>query len=86
VFARASGRLLERLGVRDGDHVALERTPHAEHGDLAAVADLSGRSALWRVYPEGEVLRLSTGDPAQARRTTPRPIVHGVVVGVLRKF
>jgi SOS-response transcriptional repressor LexA len=85
-WARVHGALLEGLGVRHDDHVALERTDRAEHGDLAAVADPSGRAALWRVYPEGRRLRLSTGDPAHARTTGPDPRVHGVVVGVLRKF
>ena len=86
VLARVAGSLLEPLGVRDGDHVALERTDRAEHGDLAAVLDPWGRSALWRVYAEGDALRLSTGDPAHARRTGPHPRVQGVVVGILRKF
>jgi SOS-response transcriptional repressor LexA len=86
VFARVAGALLEPLGIRHGDHVALERTDRAEHGDLAAVVDGSGRAALWRVYPEGDALRLSTGDPAHARRTGPSPRIQGVVVGVLRKW
>jgi SOS-response transcriptional repressor LexA len=86
VLARVDGALLSSLGVRHGDHVALERADRAEHGDLAAVVDASGRAALWRVYPEGDALRLSTGDPAQSRRTAPHPRVQGVVVGVLRRF
>lgn len=86
VLARVGGALLASLGVRHGDHVAMERTDRAEHGDLAAVVDASGRAALWRVYPEGDALRLSSGDPAHSRRTGPNPRVQGVVVGVLRKF
>ena len=85
-FARVRGALLESLGVREGDHVALWRADVAEHGDLAAVADPGGRAALWRVYPESERLRLSTGDPAQARTACAGARVRGVVVGVLRKF
>ena len=91
-LARVSGARLERLGVRDGDHVALLRRDAAEdglgagHGDLAAVVGDDGRAALWKVYPEGETLRLSTGDPAWSRRTGPRPRVQGVVVAILRKF
>ena len=78
--------LLASLGVRDGDHVALWRSDAAEHGDLAAVADVGGRAALWRVYPEGDRLRLSTGDPVNARTTRAGARVRGVVVGVLRRF
>ena len=85
-FARVSGTLLEPLGVRDGDHVALARRDEAEHGDLAAVVGGDGSAALWKVYPEGESLRLSTGDPVWSRRTIGRARVTGVVVGVLRKF
>lgn len=85
-FARVRGTLLAPLGVRDGDHVALWRSDVAEHGDLAAVADVGGRAALWRVYPEHDRLRLSTGDPAHARTTSAGARVRGVVVGVLRRF
>jgi hypothetical protein len=85
-FARVSGTLLEPLGVRDGDHVALARRDEAEHGDLAAVLGGDGVAGLWKVYPEGESLRLTTGDPIWSRRTNGRPRITGVVVGVLRKF
>ena len=84
-FARIEGGLLEGLGIRDGDHVALERRDSAEHGDLAAVAGPDGRAGLWKVYPEGDRLRLSMGNGA-CRWTGERPRVHGVVVGVLRKW
>ena len=85
-FARVAGSLLDPLGIRDGDHVALARRDEAEHGDLAAVVGSDGEAALWKVYPQGESLRLSTGDPVWSRRTTGRARVTGVVVGVLRKF
>ena len=85
-FARVEGSLLEGLGVRDGDHVALDRRDAVEHGDLAAVVGLDGRAGLWKVYPEGDVLRLSVGDPLYRLRSGDQPRVHGVVVGVLRKF
>jgi SOS-response transcriptional repressor LexA len=84
-FARIEGDLLARHGVRDGDHVALDHRAEAEHGDLAAVVGPDGRAGLWKAYPEGAWLRLSTGDPeVRARLRTPR--VSGVVVAVLRKF
>ena len=85
-FARVRGTLLESLGVRDGDHVALAHRDEAEHGDLAAVIGSDGVAGLWKVYPEGESLRLSTGDPVWTRRTIGRARVTGVVVAVLRKF
>ena len=85
-FALVKGTLLTSLGVHDGDHVALWRSDAAEHGDLAAVADVGGRAALWRVYPERDRLRLSTGDPVHARTTRVGARVRGVVVGVLRRF
>ena len=74
------------LGVRDGDHVALWRRDTAEPGDLAAVLDATGRAGLWRVYPERDELRLTTGDPAYARPSGRRPRVQGVVVAVHRSF
>ncbi len=92
-FAKVAGSSLERAGVRDGDHVALLRRDAADHGDLAAVVGPDGRAALWKVYPEGDVLRLSTGGAPPAKGdgspplvTGPHPRVTGVVVGVLRKF
>lgn len=85
-FARVEGDLLARLGVRNGDHVALWRCDTAEPGDLAAVLDATGRAGLWRVYPERDELRLTTGDPACARRSGRRPRVQGVVVAVHRSF
>lgn len=85
-FARVEGDLLARLGVRDGDHVALWRRDVAEPGDLAAVLDARGRAGLWRVYPERDELRLTTGDPACARRSGRHPRVQGVVVAVHRSF
>jgi SOS-response transcriptional repressor LexA len=85
-LARVAGSLLDPLGVRDGDHVALARRDEAEHGDLAAVVGSDGRAGLWKVYPEADSLRLSTGDPVWTRRTAGRARVTGVVVGVLRKF
>ena len=72
--------------MRDGDHVALWRRDVAEPGDLAAVLDATGRAGLWRVYPERDELRLTTGDPAYARRSGRRPRVQGVVVAVHRSF
>lgn len=85
-FARVQGDLLAGLGVRDGDHVALWRRDTAEPGDLAAVLDATGRAGLWRVYPERDELRLTTGDPAYARPSGRRPRVQGVVVAVHRSF
>ena len=85
-FARVEGGLLEGLGIRDGDHVALARRDSAEHGDLAAVAGPDGRAGLWKVYPEGDRLRLSTGDASSSLWSAERPRVHGIVVGVLRKW
>lgn len=85
-FARVEGDLLARLGVRHGDHVAVWRRDTVEPGDLAAVLDASGRAGLWRVYPERDELRLTTGDPSCARRSGRRPRVQGVVVAVHRSF
>jgi hypothetical protein len=95
-FARVCGSLLEGAGVRDGDHVALLRSGAegrvAEHGDLAAVVGVDGRAALWKVYPEGDGLRLGTGagppsgGAPPSRRAAPSARVAGVVVAVLRKF
>jgi SOS-response transcriptional repressor LexA len=85
-FARLSGRLLEPAGLRDGDHVALERRDRAREGDLASVVGGDGLAALWRVVPRGSVLLLSAGDGSGARRAGRPARVQGVVVGVLRKF
>jgi SOS-response transcriptional repressor LexA len=85
-FARVSGDALRALDVHDGDHVVLVRRERAEHGDLAAVLDADGRALLWKVYPEGDRLRLSVGRPGLGRLTGPHPRIHGVVVAVLRHF
>jgi SOS-response transcriptional repressor LexA len=85
-FARVAGDGLDALDVRDGDHVVLLRRESAEHGDVAAVLDGEGRATLWKVYPEGDRLRLSSGRPGEVRRTGPDARVHGVVVALLRKL
>jgi hypothetical protein len=85
-FAKVSGEGLCALDVRDGDHVVLVRRDGAEHGDVAAVLDDEGRATLWKVYPEGDRLRLSSGRPEEAQRTGRHPKVHGVVVALARKF
>lgn len=83
-FARVDGDGLAAFDVRHGDHVVLVRRDRAEHGDVAAVLDAEGRAFLWKVYPEGDRLRLTLGRPGTDRLTGPDPRVHGVVVAVLR--
>ena len=85
-LARVEGEGLRALDVRDGDHVVLARREVAEHGDLAAVLDEDGRAHLWKVYPEGDRLRLSMGYPSLERWSAPGARVQGVVVGVLREL
>ena len=64
----------------------LARREEAEHGDIAAVLDSGGESHLWKVYPEGDELRLSMGYPSLERRSAPGAKVQGVVVAVLRRW
>jgi SOS-response transcriptional repressor LexA len=85
-LARVAGDGLRAFDVRDGDHVVLVRRETAEHGDLAAVLDEEGRAHLWKVYPEGDRLRLSMGHPSLERRSRPGARVQGVVVAVLRRL
>lgn len=85
-LAKVAGRGLEALEIHDGDHVVLVRRDVAEHGDLAAVLDDRGRATLWKVYPERDAMRLSTGRPGADRRVRPPPRIQGVVVAVLRRF
>lgn len=85
-LAKVAGRGLEALEIHDGDHVVLVRRDVAEHGDLAAVLDDRGQATLWKVYPEGDAMRLSTGRPGADRRVQPAPRIQGVVVAVLRRF
>jgi SOS-response transcriptional repressor LexA len=84
-LAKVAGHGLEALEIRDGDHVVLVRRDHAEHGDLAAVLDDRGQATLWKVYPEPDALRLSSGRPGAERRIRPPPRIQGVVVAVLRR-
>jgi SOS-response transcriptional repressor LexA len=91
LLCRVEGDGLRALEIRDGDHVALVRRERAEHGDLAAVLDApgsegNGRATLWKVYAEGDRLRLSVGRPGLGRLTGRDPRIHGVVVAVLRKW
>jgi len=85
-LARVTGDGLRAFDVRDGDHVVLVRREAAEHGDLAAVLDEEGRAWLWKIYPEGDRLRLSMGHPSLERLSAPGARVQGVVVAVLRRF
>jgi SOS-response transcriptional repressor LexA len=75
---------LEALDIRAGDQVVVVggRTP--EHGDLALIEE-DGAEAVWKVYPEGTDLLLSTGT---TRRSVPADSVRvlGVVVGLLRRL
>lgn len=75
---------LAALDVRAGDRVVVVHGRAAEHGDLALVEE-DGAEALWKVYPEGDDLHLSTGD---ARRRVPARTVTvlGVAVAVLRRL
>ena len=85
-LARVAGDGLRAFDVRDGDHVVLVRRETAEHGDLAAVLDEEGCAHLWKVYPEGDRLRLSMGHPSLERRSAAGARVQGVVVAVLRRL
>lgn len=84
--ARVVGDGLRALDVRDGDHVVLARRDTAEHGDLAAVLDDEEQAWLWKVYPEGDRLRLSMGHPGLEHWSAPHPRIQGVVVAVLRSL
>jgi len=85
VFAKVQGDGLAALEIHDGDHVVLVRRDEAEHGDIAAVLDERGQATLWKVYPEAQALRLSTGRAGEERRLSPPPRIHGVVVALLRR-
>jgi hypothetical protein len=85
VLAKVAGHGLAGLEIHDGDHVVLVRRDTAEHGDLAAVLDERGHATLWKVYPERDAMRLSTGRPGADRRVRPAPRIQGVVVAVLRR-
>ena len=85
-LARVAGDGLRAFDVRDGDHVVLVHRETAEHGDLAAVLDEEGCANLWKIYPEGDCLRLSMGHPSLERRSAPGARIQGVVVAVLRTF
>jgi hypothetical protein len=92
-FVRVEGDTLRPLDVRDGDHVVLVRAEAsdvvhggAENGDLASVIEADGRSALWKIHPDGDRLRLSSGRPEMRLWAGPDARVDGVVVAVLRKF
>lgn len=85
-LARVAGDGLRALDIRDGDHVVLARREAAEHGDLAAVLDEEGLAWLWKIYPEGDRLRLSMGHPSLERLSPRGARVQGVVVAVLRAF
>src|SRR5262245_30092669 len=79
-FARVSGDLLARTGLRDGDHVAVVRRDVAREGDVASVVRPDGTEALYALPPPSP----DGSSPARAQRGRPR--VRGVVVGVLRKL
>lgn len=84
-FARLEGDGLAALELHHGDHVVLVRRDEAEHGDVAAVLDERGEATLWKVFPDGDALRLSNGRPGEERRVHPAPRIQGVVVAVLRR-
>ncbi len=75
---------LEALDVRAGDEVVVVHGRSPEHGDLALIEE-DGAEAIWKVYPEGSELRLSTGS---VHRRVPLDSVRvlGVVVGLLRRL
>ncbi len=85
VIAKVQGDALSALEIHHGDHVVLVRRTQAEHGDIAAVLDERGQATLWKVYPEPDALRLSTGRAGEERRVSPPPRIHGVVVALLRR-
>jgi len=98
-FARVEGNGLERLGIREGDHVALARHVDVAESEVAAIVDDDGTSALWACTREGARLRLrlgvarererddvaADGKPPEPRFTARHARVRGVVVAVLRR-
>ena len=75
---------LAALDLRAGDRVVVVHGRAPDHGDLALVEE-DGAEALWKVYPEGQHLHLSTGE---ARRTVAASSVRvlGVAVAVMRRL
>lgn len=88
---RVSGDSMIGAGIRDGDLVAVHRTPEARDGEIAVVrvgGDSSGEVTVKRVRRKGEILILIPENPrlkpVQVSLKEESAAIEGVVVGLIR--
>ncbi len=85
---RVEGDSMIDAGIRDGDLIAVHRTPDAEHGQIV-VARLDGEITVKRLERRGERLRLLPANPAYAPIAVGRGLVdfaiEGLYVGSIRR-
>lgn len=74
-------------GVQEGDIVIVRRQNTAEEGDVVA-ATIDAETTLKRLRHRGEQIVLMAENPAYSEIPTNETdfVIHGVVVGLLRKF
>lgn len=85
---RVEGDSMIDAGIRDGDLIAVHRTPEAEHGQIV-VARLDGEITVKRLERRGGRLRLLPANPAYAPIAVGRGLadfaIEGLYVGSIRR-
>lgn len=85
---RVSGDSMKDIGIRDGDLLAVHRTPHAENGQIV-VARIDDEVTVKRYRQRGAIVRLLPENPDyEPIRVDLREqplVIEGLGVGILRK-
>lgn len=85
---RVSGDSMKDIGIRDGDLLAVHRTPHAENGQIV-VARIDDEVTVKRFRQRGAIVRLLPENPEyEPIRVDLREqslAIEGLGVGILRK-
>jgi repressor LexA len=82
------GDSLRGESMRDGDFVVLEQRDEPRDGELVLALIDDTQAAVKRFYREGNAVRLEpSGDGTAPQRLERRRVrIHGIVLGILRKY
>ncbi len=89
VFAlQISGQSMVDDHILDGDYVLLERTNHAQNGEIVAALVNRSETTLKRIYREGQFVRLQPANPTMDPIIVPADQVEiqGRLLAVHRRY
>lgn len=85
---RVEGDSMILAGIHDGDLVIVEKTPHANPGDIVVAMTEDGEATVKRFYPDPArgVVRLAAENPNYPPMELATATVLGRVVGLIRFY